>query len=132
MALQRLVDQQQREPLAVLFGDGLASSSDGQFFRAGGFGRNASSLNAHYGDDPGVKFYTHLSDRYAPFHTKVIAATASEAVHVIDGLLYQTGCSIIRVMSRPTVTTPMAGVIPTTSSPCVRCSGFSLHRVSRT
>ena len=77
LALQRLVDQQQREPLAALFGDGLTSSSDGQFFRAGGFGRNASSLNAHYGDDPGVKFYTHLSDRYAPFHTKVIAATAS-------------------------------------------------------
>jgi len=88
LALKRLVDQQQREPLAALFGDGLASSSDGQFFRAGGFGRNASSLNAHYGDDPGVKFYTHLSDRYAPFHTKVIAATASEAVHVLDGLLY--------------------------------------------
>ena len=88
VALQRLVDHQQREPLAVLFGDGLASSSDGQFFRAGGFGRNASSLNAHYGDDPGVKFYTHLSDRYAPFHTKVIAATASEAAHVLDGLLY--------------------------------------------
>jgi TnpA family transposase len=88
LALQRLVDQQQREPLAAVFGAGLASSSDGQFFRAGGFGRNASSLNAHYGDDPGVKFYTHLSDRYAPFHTKVIAATASEAVHVLDGLLY--------------------------------------------
>jgi len=88
LALQCLVNQQQREPLATLFGDGLASSSDGQFFRAGGFGRNASSLNAHYGDDPGVKFYTHLSDRYAPFHTKVIAATASEAVHVLDGLLY--------------------------------------------
>ena len=33
-------------------------------------------------------FYTHLSDRYAPFHTKVIAATASEAAHVLDGLLY--------------------------------------------
>jgi TnpA family transposase len=71
-----------------VFGDGLASSSDGQFLRAGGFGRNASSLNAHYGDEPGVKFYTHLSDRYAPFHTKVFAATASEAVHVLDGLLY--------------------------------------------
>ena len=47
-----------------------------------------SSINAHYGDEPGVKFYTHLSDQYAPFHTKVIAATASEAAHVLDGLLY--------------------------------------------
>jgi Tn3 transposase DDE domain len=37
LALQRLVDHQQREPLAALFGGGLASSSYGQFFRAGGF-----------------------------------------------------------------------------------------------
>src|SRR5271154_2894103 len=79
LALQRLVDHQQREKLAAMFGGGFASSSDGQFFRAGGFGRDASSNNAHYGDEPGGKFYTHLSDRYAPFHTKVIAATASEA-----------------------------------------------------
>ena len=88
LALRRLINQQQREPLAAMFGSGFASSSDGQFFRAGGFGRNASTINAHYGDEPGVKFYTHLSDRYAPFHTKVIAATASEAAHVLDGLLY--------------------------------------------
>src|SRR5271155_2348499 len=88
LALRRLVDEQQREPLAAMFGSGFASSSDGQFFRAGGFGRDASSINAHYGDEPGVKFYTHLSDRYAPFHTKVIEATASEAAHVLDGLLY--------------------------------------------
>ena len=87
-ALWRLVDHQQREPLAAIFGSGFASSSDGQFFRAGGFGRAAGRINAHYGDDPGSKFYTHLSDRFAPFHTKVIAATASEALHVLDGLLY--------------------------------------------
>ena len=88
LALRRLVDHQQREPLAAIFGGGFASSSDGQFFPAGGFGRAAGRLNAHYGDDPGSKFYTHLSDRFAPFYTKVIAATASEALHVLDGLLY--------------------------------------------
>ena len=41
LALRRLVNQQQREPLAAMFGGGFASSSDGQFFRAGGFGRDA-------------------------------------------------------------------------------------------
>ena len=87
LALQRLVDHQQREPLAAIFGGGFASSSDGQFFRASGFGRDAGRLNAHYGDDPGCKFYTHVSDRFAPFYTKVIAATASEALHILDGLL---------------------------------------------
>jgi TnpA family transposase len=96
LALRCLVDHQQREPLAAIFGGGSASSSDGQFFRAGGFGRDAGRVNAHYGDDPGSKFYTHLSDRYAPFHTKVIAATASEALHVLDGLLYHQSDVTVR------------------------------------
>ncbi len=33
LALRRLVDQQQREPFAAMFGSANASSSDGQFFR---------------------------------------------------------------------------------------------------
>ena len=37
--------------------------------------------------DP-FKIYTHLSDRFSPFYTKLIAATASEALHVLDALLY--------------------------------------------
>ena len=88
LGLRCLVNRQQREPFAAMFGDGTASSSDGQFFQAGGPGRDASRLNAHYGQKPGFKVYTHLSDRYGPFFTKVIAATASEALHVLDALLY--------------------------------------------
>ena len=88
LALRCLVNQQQREPFAAHFGVGTASSSDGQFFQAAGFGRDASDLNAHYSQKPGFKIYTHLSDRYGPFFTKVIAATASEALHVLDALLY--------------------------------------------
>ena len=88
LALRRLVNQQQREPFAAIFGSGSASSSDGQFFQAAGFGRDASRLNAHYGHRSGFKVYTHLSDRYASFFTKLIAATASEALHVLDALLY--------------------------------------------
>jgi TnpA family transposase len=87
-ALQCLVNQQQREPFAAHFGSGSASSSDGQFFQAAGLGRDAGRLNAHYGQRPGFKAYTHLSDRYGPFYTKLIAATASEVLHVLDALLY--------------------------------------------
>ena len=50
--------------------------------------RHAGSFNAHYGQKSGFKAYTHLSDRYGPFFTKLIAATASEALHVLDALLY--------------------------------------------
>ena len=38
LALRCLVNQQQREPFAANFGSGGASSSDGQFFQAAGFG----------------------------------------------------------------------------------------------
>ena len=97
LAPQRLVNQQQREPFAAMFGSGGASSSDGQFFQAGGFGHDASRFNAHYGQKPGFKVYTHISDRYAPVYTKLIASTASEALHVLDALLYhRSDVSVLR------------------------------------
>ena len=42
-----------------------------------------------------MKFYTHLSDQFAPFHTEVIVATANEAPHVLDGLLYHQSSLVI-------------------------------------
>lgn len=64
------------------------SSSDGQRFQAGGRGEEAGQVNLCYGTEPGVLLYTHVSDQYAPFHTKVINATVRDATHVLDGLLY--------------------------------------------
>src|SRR5208282_4284326 len=72
----------------------MAGSS--QFFRAGGHGEARADYNAKYGSEPGVKFYTHISDRYAPFHTKVVAANASEAWHVLDGLMHHESSIDIR------------------------------------
>jgi TnpA family transposase len=83
-----LVNAIHAQPFAKIWGDGDTSWSDGQFFRAGGHGEARADYNARYGSGPGVKFYTHVSDRYAPFHTKVIAANASEAAHIRDGLLH--------------------------------------------
>jgi TnpA family transposase len=94
-ALAGLIDAQHRQPLAAHWGSGATSSSDAQFFRAGGRGEVGGLVNLHYGQDPGVKFYTHLSDRFGPFHTKVIAATANEAPHVLDGLLYHQSSLVI-------------------------------------
>jgi TnpA family transposase len=88
-----LVDAIHAQPFTKIWGDGDTSSSDGQFFRAGGHGEARADYNAKYGSEPGVKFYTHISDRYAPFHTKVIAANASEAAHILDGLLHHE-CSL--------------------------------------
>jgi TnpA family transposase len=95
-ALAAVIDAHHAHPVAHLWGPGDTSSSDGQFFRAGGHGGARSEINARYGPDPGVLFYTHVSDRYAPFHTKVIAATAGEAAHVLDGLLHHESRLAIR------------------------------------
>ncbi|ETK26940.1 transposase for transposon Tn21 [Paenibacillus larvae subsp. larvae DSM 25719] len=87
-ALAALVNEQSRHPFAAYWGDGTTSSSDGQNFKAGGRGRFAGQVNLKYGQEPGVQFYTHISDQYAPFHIKVINATVRDATHVLDGLLY--------------------------------------------
>jgi hypothetical protein len=57
-ALASLIDAQHRQSLAAHWGSGTTSSSDGQFFRAGGRGEVGGLVNLHYGQDPGVKFYT--------------------------------------------------------------------------
>ena len=50
--------------------------------------RTVNRHNARYGRDPGVNFYTHSSDQYAPFHGKLISTTVRDATYVLDGLLY--------------------------------------------
>ena len=86
--LAELVNAILRHPFGAWWGDGTTSSSDGQNFKAGGRGHFAGQVNLKYGSEPGVQFYTHISDQYAPFHTKVINATVRDATHVLDGLLY--------------------------------------------
>jgi TnpA family transposase len=87
-ALAEIVNYQHRVLFATHWGQGKTSSSDGQRYRAGSRGEAAGQVNLKYGNDPGVTFYTHVSDQYAPFHTKVINAAVRDATHVLDGLLY--------------------------------------------
>lgn len=87
-ALAEVVNHHHRLEFAAHWGDGTTSSSDGQRFKAGGGGEAIGSVNARYGNEPGATFYTHISDQYAPFHSKLISATVRDATHVLDGLLY--------------------------------------------
>ncbi|RAW96813.1 MULTISPECIES: Tn3 family transposase [unclassified Photorhabdus] len=86
-ALAELVNIQKTRPLAAFWGDGTTSSSDGQNFRVGSHGRYAGQVNLKYGQEPGVQIYTHISDQYSPFYTKVISRVR-DSTHVLDGLLY--------------------------------------------
>jgi TnpA family transposase len=87
-ALGAIINAHHAEPMAAIWGSGETSSSDGQFFRAGWRGHGSGEINAKYGIDPGMLFYTHISDQYGPFHGKIISATMGEAPHVLDGLLH--------------------------------------------
>ena len=87
-ALADLVNAQFRHPFAEHWGDGTTSSSDGQRFRAGGRAQSTGHVNPKYGTDPGRTFYTHISDQYAPFSTKVINVGVRDSTYVLDGLLY--------------------------------------------
>jgi len=60
----------------------LDTSHDGESVETTG------QVNLKYGNDPGVAFYTHISDQYAPFHTKVINAAVRDTTHVLNGLLF--------------------------------------------
>ncbi|MGO9236691.1 MAG: Tn3 family transposase [Methylocella sp.] len=87
-ALTSIIDAHHGHPFAEIWGDGTASSSDGQYFPSGRSGGGQSEINAKYGSEPGVRFYTHVSDQYGSFHIKVISATNAEAPHVLDGLMH--------------------------------------------
>ena len=87
-ALADLVNAQFRHTFAEHWGDGTTSSSDGQNFRTGGKAESTGHINPKYGSRPGRTFYTHISDQYAPFHTKMVNVGVRDSTYVLDGLLY--------------------------------------------
>ena len=87
-AMADLVNTQFRQPFAGNWGDGTTSSSDGQRFRVGGKGESTGHINPKYGAEPGKMFYTHISDQYAPFSSRVINVGVRDSTYVLDGLLY--------------------------------------------
>ena len=88
LALAAVVDAQHAQPFAAVWGPGSTSSSDGQFFPAGGRGEAMSDYNARQGSEPGSVFYGFISDRFASYYSRIIAAAASDAPYVLDGLMH--------------------------------------------
>ena len=99
-----IVNAHHRHPMAAIWDDGTTSSSDGQYFRAGGRAGAGGSVNAKYGIDPGAVLYTHVSGHYGPFYTRVISATMSEAPYVLDGLHHHAHQTDLRIVEHYTDT----------------------------
>ena len=75
-------------PISKVFGDGTWSSSDGQRY-----GIESSSIFSSYYPryfgyyDKAISIYTHISDSFDVFSTKVISCSEREATYVLSGLL---------------------------------------------
>ena len=87
LALAIVIEAHARLPMAQFRGEGLTASSDGQFFPTTRQGEAMNLVNAKYGNEPGLKSCTHVSDQYGPFATQLIPATVNEAPFMLDGLL---------------------------------------------
>ena len=94
-ALAELVNNHHRMALVGRWGDGTTSSSDDQQFPLGSVARPLGDVNPKHGSRPGVIFYTHISDQYSPFHTRLINTNTRDATYVLDGLLYHGSDLII-------------------------------------
>jgi TnpA family transposase len=99
-----IVNAHHKHPLSAVWDDGTTSSSDGQYFRAGGRASGGRDVNAKYGIDPGAVFYTHVSGRYGPYGSRVITATQSEAPYVLDGLHHHAHQTDLRIAEHYTDT----------------------------
>lgn len=89
--------------MSAIYGSGDISSSDAQRF-----GIRASSLLASYYPryygyyQKAIGIYTHVSDQYSVFNTKVISCSPREAIYVLDGLLENN--TILKPQKRTTDT----------------------------
>ncbi|OJW73008.1 MAG: hypothetical protein BGO68_05175 [Candidatus Amoebophilus sp. 36-38] len=75
-------------PLSNIHGKGTISSSDAQRFGVTASSLISSFYPRYFGYyEKAIGIYTHVSDQYSVFNTKVISCAPREALYVLDGLL---------------------------------------------
>jgi hypothetical protein len=83
-----LVNYHHSLELSSVWGHGLTSSSDGQRFALHADSLMGSLCPRYFGYyDRAVTVYTHVSDQWSVYGTRLISCTAREALYVLDGLL---------------------------------------------
>ena len=83
-----LVNYHHTLELSSVWGRGLTSSSDGQRFALHADSLVGSLCPRYFGYyDRALTVYTHLSDQWSVYGTRIISCTAREALYVLDGLL---------------------------------------------
>lgn len=87
-ASAEIVNHHHQLPLSSVHGSGTISSSDAQRFKIRADSLLASYYPRYFGYyEKAIGIYTHVSDQYSVFNTKVISCSPREALYVLDGLL---------------------------------------------
>lgn len=81
-----IVNYHHKLPLTQAFGGGTLSSSDGQRFPTRGKSTTARAAKKWFADR-GLSTYTHASDQFSTYGTKVIVVTHREAQYVLDDIM---------------------------------------------
>jgi TnpA family transposase len=81
-----IIGHHQTLPLTPIFGTGALSSSDGQRFPTRGKSVTARALSRYFANE-GLSTYTHVTDQFAIYGTKIIVATKREAHFILDEML---------------------------------------------
>ncbi|MFT6077167.1 MAG: hypothetical protein ACJATU_000361 [Rickettsiales bacterium] len=88
LANAQLVNQHSILPFSNIHGSGKISSSDGQRFAITASSLMSSFCPRYFGYyEKAIGIYTHVSDQYSVYNTKVISCSPREALYVLDGLL---------------------------------------------
>lgn len=96
----RLVDAQDRIPLAQLWGGGEVASADGLRFTVPVRTLNAGPNSKYFGVGRGITYYNFTSDQFTGFHGIVIPGTLRDSLFLLEGLLeQQTSLQPVEVMT---------------------------------
>ena len=102
-ASAEIVNQHHQLPFSETHGSGTISSSDAQRFKIRADSLLASYYPRYYGYyEKAIGIYTHVSDQYSVYSTKVISCSPREALYVLDGLLENN--SILKIREHTTDT----------------------------
>jgi TnpA family transposase len=102
-ASEQIVNHHHQLPLSSTHGTGTLSSSDAQRFKIRADSLLASYYPRYYGYyEKAIGIYTHVSDQYSVFSTKIISCSPREALYVLDGLLENN--TILKIQAHTTDT----------------------------
>ncbi len=88
LASAEIVNSHHKLPFSAVHGTGTLSSSDAQRFKIRADSLIASYYPRYYGYyEKAIGIYTHVSDKYSVYSTKIISCSPREALYVLDGLL---------------------------------------------